>query len=134
MKIDTNIIIASSRIPGFKNTNPGVPFSVVFGGGLLATGAFVGAIRASTPLDNADQISEVQAQLSGLESFTREVEGSIVLNVPNNAAPTYQIEIMSYFTGGALIVDTYISNQTGGTITLPAITFNFTAFLFKAPF
>lgn len=134
MAVDTNIIVSSNNFSGFSNYTPSVPFSVTVNGQNIGVGAFLGPLRASTPLDNSNAVTEVQIQYIGLDSFFRILPGNIIYNVPNSLSPNYQIESFSYFSGGKLVVDSYISNQTGGTITIPTITFSCQGFLFNAPF
>lgn len=134
MPVDTNIIVSSNNFSGFSNYTPSVPFSTTVNSQNIATGHYIGPLRASTPLNNSNAVTEVQIQYVGLDSFVRILPGVIVYNTPNATSPNYQIESFSYFTGGNLIVDSYISNQTAGTITIPTITFACQGFLFNAPF
>lgn len=134
MAVDTNIIVSSNNFSGFSNYTPSVPFSTSAPSQNIAAGAYIGPLRASTPLNNSNAVTEVQIQYVGLDTFFRTLPGNIIYNVPSSLSPNYQIESFSYFTGGVLRVDSYISNQTGGTITIPTITFNCQGFLFNAPF
>lgn len=131
--IDTNKIISTNAFSGFQNYTS-VPFSTSIAGQNLGAGAFIGPIRATTPLNNTNAISQILIQYSGLDAFTRLLPGSIVVDYPNINSASYEIESFSYYSGGNLVVDTYISNQTGGTVVIPAITFNVTASLYVAPF
>ena len=133
MAVNTNIILASSLFSGFMNDDI-VPFSASVSSQNISAGGYIGPIRASVALTNTNSISQVQIRYSGVDSFTRLLPGNIVYNVPNSSSPTYQIESFSYFSGGTLYVDSYISNQTGGTITIPAITFDCSASINRAPF
>lgn len=133
MSVNTNKIVSSNNFSGFQNYTA-VSFAASVAGQNLTAGSFIGPIRASTPLNNSNAVCEVQIQYTGLDGFWRELPGVIVDNIPNAASPNYQIETFSYFSGGSLIVDTYISNQTGITVAIPAITFNCRGFLFLAPF
>lgn len=133
MSVNTNIIISDNSFSGFKNYTT-ASFSAVFTTQAILIGKFVGPIRATTPLNNANSVTQVQIQYSGLDAFTRILPGVIIHNVPTSNSPSYQIESFSYFTGGNLIVDSYVINESAGTITPPTITFNCRAFLFLAPF
>lgn len=133
MSINTNIIIASSSFSGFMNTSA-VSFQAGIGSQNIASGGYIGPARAQTALNNTNAITQVQIQYGGLDSFWRVLPGNIVYNVPNSSSPTYQIESFSYYSGGNLIVDTYVSNQTGSTITIPNITIYCRGFVFDAPF
>lgn len=133
MAVNTNIIIASSNFSGFMNSSAAT-FSASVSSQNISAGGYIGPIRASTPLNNTNAVSQVQIQYSGVDSFWRILPGNITYNVPNSSSPTYQIESFSYFSGGTLYVDSYVSNQTGGTITIPAIIFNCRGFVFLAPF
>lgn len=132
MKVDLNKVIATTLFSGFGNYGS-VPFSAVIAGQNLGAGAVVSA-GASTPLNNTNAISQVQVQYTGLDAFWRLLPGVVIADYPNASSPNYQIESFSYFTNGILHVDTYISNQTGGTVAIPAITISCRAFLFLAPF
>lgn len=131
--IDTNKIISTNAFSGFQNYTSAT-FSVSLPGQNLAAGAFLGPIRATTPLNNTNAISQILIQYSGLDAFTRLLPGSIVVDYPNSGSPSYEVESQSYYSGGNLVVDTYISNQTGGVVAIPAITFNVTTSLYVAPF
>lgn len=133
MKVDTNIILASSKFNGFFNSSA-VTFSASVASQNIAAGGYVGPIQASAAMNNANGIGQVQIQYSGVDSFWRLLPGIVVYDVPNANVPTYQIETYSYFSNGTLHVDSIISNQTGGTITIPAIIINCRAFIFNAPF
>lgn len=134
MSVDTNIIISTNLFQGFQNYTSKT-FSVAYAGGSLASGAYVGPIRATTPLNNTNAVSILQVQFVGLDSFVRLLPGVIVVDYPNVSSAQYQIESLSYYSSGNLVVDTYISSQTGpGSVTVPAITFNYTAKLYQAPF
>lgn len=142
MPVDTNKIIAGSAFSGFKN------YTVASGLGdidsflslspntavVIGAGSFVGPIPAVIALNNSNAISEIQIQYVSIDSFTRVLPGVVVVDYPSAAAPQYQIQSYSYFTGGNLHVDTIVSNQTAGNVTVPAFTISVHAFLFVAPF
>lgn len=125
-------LAATSAADGFKNYSS-VSFSASIASQNIAAGGYATA-SASTPLNNANAVSQVQVQFSGVNSFWQVLTGSIYQDVPDSASMTYEIEAISYFTGGNAKVDTYIINETAGTISIPAITINCRAFLFLAPF
>lgn len=131
--INTNIIISTNGFQGFQNYTT-ASFSSSYAGGNILGGSFAGPIRASTALNNTNAVGIVEVQFSGLDAFTRLLPGFIVVNYPSNLSPSYQIEVLSYYAGGNLTCDVYISNQTGSTITVPAITFIYQADLYQAPF
>jgi hypothetical protein len=85
------------------------------------------------PLNNTNAISGVQINYAGLETVWRPVSGSMAINVPY-VTPQYQILAITYYAGGNFQISIYISNQTGGTITVPAFSVNVRLFLFNAPF
>lgn len=137
MSVNTNII-TSTLANGFKNYNS-ADFFVNYAGGSIAFNTYAGPIRATTPLNNTNAVAEVQVQYSGLETFWRSVPGVIITNYPNNATLTYQIQTFTYFSGGNLVVDTYIINQTGSAVapaavSIPALTIYCSAKLYNAPF
>lgn len=131
--IDTNKIISTNLFQGFQNYISAT-FSVAYAGGNLGAGAFIGPLRATTPLNNTNAVSIIEIQHIGLDAFTRLLPGTIEVDYPNASSPQYQVESLSYYSAGNLIVDTYISNQGGSTVAIPAITFNCTAKLYQAPF
>jgi hypothetical protein len=132
MTVNLNKIIASSAFSGFSNSSS-VSFSSSIAGQTIAAGHYVSS-SAFAALNNANSISQVQINLGGLESFWRLLPGVLIINYPNSSAPSYQIELFSYFTGGLLKVDTYVSNQTGAGVAIPTITINCRGFVFNSPF
>lgn len=132
--INTNNLIFISTLAGFGQYTPTVSFSASISAQSLGAGNFIGPIRAEVALNNENAISQVQIQYSGLDSFTRILPGNILVNYPNAGSASYQVQSYSYFSGGILFVDSYIINETGGSVSIPAITFNCTADLFAAPF
>ena len=133
MAINTNIILATSGFSGFGNYKS-VSFNVGIPSQGLGVNSYIGPYTASAALNNNNAVTEVQLQYSGLDSFWREVPGNISIIVPNAGAATYEVQSFTYFKNGSVYVDTYISNQSGSTVTIPAITVNCRAFLFIAPF
>lgn len=120
-------LVAISSLSGLKNYNKvGAPFSVVIPGQTLTTGSFVSA-TASTPLNNANAISQLQIQYSGVQTDWNVVYGSI-----NNyfASSTYEIESLYYFDSTNLNVFTVIANQSAGSVTIPSITVNCVGWLY----
>lgn len=124
----TNLTSISSA-SGLKNYNS-ASFSTVITGQTLGAGAFTSAI-ATTTLSNTNSLCQVQTQYSGLESFTRIING---VSAVNYSGGSYQVGTFYYFSGSTLSVYTYVANQTGGGVTIPTITINCRAFLFQAPF
>lgn len=133
MTVNTNTIVSASEFSGFQNYGSAT-FSTSVAGQNIGVGAYLGPLRATTALNNANSVSQIQVQYSGIDSNYRLLPGYIQMIIPSAAAPNYEIQSYSYFNGGTLYVDSYISNQTGSTQTIPAITFNCRAFLFLAPF
>ena len=133
MAVNTNIILATSKFSGFGNYKS-VSFSATIPSQGIAVSSYIGPYTASATLNNTNAVTEVQLQYSGLDSFWREVPGWVDILVPNAGAASYEVRSITYFKNGSVYVDTYIINQTGGTITIPAITVNCRASLFIAPF
>lgn len=131
--IDTNIIASGSEFAGFKNYMEAT-FSTSYAGGSIGAGSYVGPIIASTPLNNTNAVSEAQIQYVGLDTFWRLIPGSLAIDYPTAGTRQYQVNTLVYFTGGNLVIDNYVVNQTGGSVSVPAITFNCRGFLFLAPF
>lgn len=134
MTVDTNILQYSSEWSGFKNVLPDIPFSASYAGGTLLSGGYTGPIRASAAINNTNEVSQVQVNFGGLESFYRLLPGTFFELYPSAASPQYEIEAFSYFTNGNITCDFWISNQSAGSVSVPAITFNCNASLFIAPF
>lgn len=88
---------------------------------------------SSWPLNNSNAISGVQVNYTGLETVWRPVSGSMAINIPY-VTPQYQILAITFYQGGSFNITIYISNQTGGTITVPAFAVSVRLFLFNAPF
>lgn len=129
---DLSKLNMSSEFTGFKNYTQ-VSGSFAAGGYNLNAGQY--ARRTGTlPLNNSKAISQVQIKLNGLESQWRPLPGLVIYNNPVYNAPNFQVEVMSYYTGGNLVVDAYISNQTGGTISVPSFNIDFRAWLYFASF
>lgn len=131
--IDTNTIVATSEFQGFQNYNTAT-FSVSYAGGTIAAGGYVGPERAETVLNNTNAVSLLQVMFTGLDSFTRQFQGFLGIDYPSFNSPSYQIEVISYYNGGNLVCDAYIINESAITVTIPAITFTYTAKLYQAPF
>jgi len=85
------------------------------------------------PLNNSNAVSEVQTKCS-LDSYWNLVDGTVVRRYPDWATSNYEISSMVYFTGGNLIIYTYLVELTGAPQAIPAFTIDARAFLFKAPF
>lgn len=131
--INTNTIVSASEFSGFQNYGTATFSTSVVSQG-IAVGSYLGPLRATTPLNNTNSVSQVQIQYSGIDNNYRLLPGNLTIITPSAAVPSYEVESFSYFSGGTLYVDSYISNQTGSTVTIPSITFNCRAFLFLAPF
>lgn len=122
-------IQSTSTADAFKSYNI-KPFSSSIAGQTLSAGTFV-STTATTTVDNTNAVTQVQTRYSGLESFYRVINGCAISNYVVN---TYQIQTLYYFTATTLTVQTIVINQTGGNVTIPAITIDCRAFLFLAPF
>jgi hypothetical protein len=131
-EVNTNVIVAGSQFAGFKNYRA-VTFSAAYAGGTLLTGTYA-QVTASTSLDNTNAVSEVQIQFSGLETFYRLAPGVIDVSYPTVGTAQYSIICNVYFIDTTLYIDSYIVNQTAGSVVVPAISFDCRAFLYIAPF
>lgn len=122
---------ATSLASGFQN------YTVKDGSVSVASftlGAFSYTNHTITiPLDNSNAISEVQLKVS-LDSYWTSVEGVVYRRYPSWVASNYGIDSYVYFTGGNLVISSYVYDETGGSQTIPSFTITARAFLFKAPF
>lgn len=118
-----------SSASGFKNYLTST-FSVTIPTQTLAVGGYT-IVTASTPLNNANSISQVQVNWGGLETIYRILNGYMF---DYFGGATYEVQSYYYFTGTNLVVETSVSNQSGGPVTIPTITINCRGFLFLAPF
>ena len=122
---------ATSAVSGFQN--------YLYKTGSLTVSSFtLGAFSYSRqtitiPMSNANAISEVQVKL-GLDSYWTSVEGVVYRRYPSWSASSYGVDTYCYFTGGNLIVDSYIYDETGASQTIPTFTIDVRAFLYLAPF
>jgi len=122
-------LAASGGLDGFKNYLAST-FSVNVPTQSLAAGRFI-SFTASTALNNANSISQVQVQYSGLSSNYYIMNG--LVNTFWNSGD-FEVESYYYFDGTNLNVFTVIVNQMAGSITIPNIAINCRGFLFIAPF
>lgn len=122
-------LVAASAMDGFKNYQSS-SFSVSVPTQNLAAGHFI-SYTASTNLNNANSISQVQVQYNGLSSNYYVMYG---LTNTTWSSGNYEIESYYYFDTSKLYVYSVIVNQTASSITIPAITINCRGFLFLAPF
>jgi len=127
--LNFSYISSTSLADSFKNYDSD-SFSSSIAGQTLTAGTFV-STTATMPLSNTNSICQVQTQYSGLETFYRVINGQAV---GNYGGGSYQIQTFYYFTSTTLTVMTIVVNQTGGNVTIPAITINCRATLFQAPF
>lgn len=132
LTVDLSKLSAASAFSGFKNSSA-VSFQATIGTQSVLAGHFL-STTATTPLNNANSISQVQIQYGGLETFYRVVPGLTILRYPTYTTPNFEIGSVVYFSGGILNVFTYLANQTAGTIVVPDIIISCRAFLFIAPF
>jgi hypothetical protein len=86
------------------------------------------------PLDNENAVSTIKIRYNGLQTVWRPLPGYVITNFPVYNAPSYQVQTFSYYKDGLLYIDTYISNQTGGSVTVPAFTLEVSADLYLTPF
>jgi hypothetical protein len=122
----------SSQFASLKNY-ANVDFSLAVGGFTIPAGGY--SRRTVTyPLNNTNAISSIKIRYNGLQSWWRPLPGYVITNFPVYNAPDYQIQTFSYYKGGLLYIDTYISNQTGGTVSIPGFTIEVSADLYIAPF
>jgi len=122
-------LAAAGGLDGFKNYLTS-SFSVLVPTQSVAAGDFI-SFTASTPLNNANSISQVQIQYLGISNSYYIINGSILTTWSSG---DYEIQSYYYFDGTNLNVFTVIVNQTAGAITIPDITINCRGFLFVAPF
>lgn len=134
MRIDFTGLKFLSSIPSFQEYDK-VSFSVSVPGQNLTAGSFV-SYTASTPLNNANAVTNIQIQYNGLDSFWRYVPGRVYAGYPDYDFGTrkYEVGSYTYYNGSNLNVFTYIVNQTGGTVAIPAFSVDIVAFLYLAPF
>lgn len=121
---------ATSLASGFQNYT-------VKSGSVVVPSASLPAFSYTThtitiPLDNANAVSEVQLNVS-LDSYWTSVEGVVYRRYPNWPG-NYGIDSNVYFSGGNLVISSYLYDQTGSPQVIPAFTISARAFLFKAPF
>lgn len=118
-----------SSASGYKNYLAST-FTSTIPAQVLAPGGFVTS-TASTPLNNANSISQVQVNWGGLETFYRILNGYIF---ERYAGATYEVQSYYFFDATNLNVTTIVSNQTAGNVNIPTITITCRGFLFLAPF
>jgi len=83
------------------------------------------------PINNSNTVSSIQLNYSGLETVWRYTSGALNLAFGGG---TYNVETLTYYLAGNLHVETYVINQTGGTLAIPAFSVNVHVSLFNAPF
>lgn len=120
-----------SALAGLANYNS-TSFNFTITSHSLPT-ANVTAWNSQWPLNNANAISAVQINYSGVETVWRPIAGASAINVPY-VGTQYQLETITYYSGGNFKISTYVINETGGTITIPLIIVNVRIFLYNAPF
>lgn len=130
--IDTNKLQYGSMLGGFSNNEPDILFSTTFTGGSMSPGQYSGPHRASAPMDNASNISQIIVRFTGIESHYRLVNGYLQVEYPTQDIIDYAIVAMTYFSGGNVVVDFYIVAHW--TVNVPAITFSCIASTFLPPF
>jgi len=119
----TSILTNSNSISSFFSLSPGTSINIL-------TGNFAGPIPVTIPTVNSNAATQVQFQLSGLESYWHVINGNFVGNYSSN---TYQILAFYAYNATTLTIYFIIVNQSAGTVTVPDITFNCRAYLFIAP-
>jgi hypothetical protein len=82
-------------------------------------------------MDNTNSISGVQINYAGLETVWRYCGGAVVVNFDSG---NYQLETLTYYLGNLFHVETYVINQTGGSLSIPQFDVNVRLFLYNAPF
>lgn len=120
-----------SSLAGLANYNS-VSFNFTVNAHSLPTGN-VTSWTSSWPLNNANAISGVQLNYAGLETVWRPISGALTLNIPYTG-PQYQLETIIYYSGGAIVVKTFVINETAGTVSIPQFFVNVRVFLYNAPF
>lgn len=127
--INVQKIVASTQLFGFRNylratATVTIPAQTLSGGGYAVVSALL-------PLNNTNAVSSVKIQYISVESVWRQAQGS---TVTTGGGGSYELESFTYYSGGNLVVDTYVADQTGSANTIPAQTINIVARLYKSPF
>lgn len=120
-----------SQFAGLKQNQDGINFLVAYPGGTLAAGETTRVIATGT-LNNVNSVTHTMLNYAGLETNWRICDG--VCGGYFGAAPDFFCESFSYFSSTTLSVVTYIGNNTGGSVAVPAFTVNCTASVYEAPF
>lgn len=120
-----------SALAGLANYESAGFYYTVTGHNLAANTASSWA--TTWPLNNSNAVSSVQINYGGLETVWRPVSGSLIINIPY-VGTQYQLQTITYYSGGNLHVVTYVINQTGVLVAIPTITVNVRVFLYNAPF
>jgi hypothetical protein len=58
----------------------------------------------------------------------------VITAFPDLTSPNYEIGTLAYFSGTTLTLFTYIANQTGGSVVVPAFSLDYRINLYIAPF
>lgn len=124
---------ANSRAPGLKNQKPNVTGSVAIPAQNIAVGSYV-KYSFTMALSRTNALTTFRVNIGGLETLWRQVQGYIQVDVPNTATRTYSIQVQIYYSGTNLVCDTYVINQSGGVVAIPALTISGEVNRFVAPF
>lgn len=127
--VNAQYLSASSAFFGFKNyrfsqTSGTIPGQAISAGGYVTT-------QMTIPLGNVGAVSCVKIKYSTIESFWRQMQGSVNSGL---SAADYTLQSNAYYSSGNLVIDTYAVDQTGLGTVLPAQTLDVQARLYKSPF
>lgn len=126
-------LAATTRAAGLKNVLPKSTASTAFPGATLAPGTYT-QVRQTISIPRSSAVTTARTKFTGLESFWRQIQGYFQVDYPNVATATYSIQTQGYYSGSNFIIDTYMINQTGDNVTIPAFTIDAEVFTFVAPF
>lgn len=128
MTLKYSSIQYASTLAGLENyENDAFNFTVT---GQTLTAGQVNRFTTTWPINNANAISSIQIQYT-LDNIWRFMSGAIQIGYASN---TYTVETLVYYNNKNLNVETYVINQTGGSVVVPQFFVNVRASLFNAPF
>jgi hypothetical protein len=118
----------ASFLAGLENYN-NVPFFFSVDAQTLPAGG-VSKWQTDVPISNTNAITSLQLAYT-LDNVWRFTSGAITLTYN---AGQFQVETLTYYSGSNLHVETYVINQTGGSLSLGQFFVNLRVSLFNAPF
>lgn len=96
-----------------------------------ATSVAAGHVTSASltiPLQNKQDFSQIQINLS---TSANDWYTFPTLDIPLNT--DFKIATVGSYTGSGLVLTFYVINETGGTLTSPAVTIIANAYLFETP-